>query len=142
MNVQQIYNLVNTVTTEITGQADLVKEDLSNIVDVGKQVLSNSDVDNFVKSLMNRIGKTIFSDRKYSGLVPSVLLDGWEFGSIMQKIGADMPDAVENESWNLQNGQTYSPDVFYKPTVTQKLFNSKVNFEINLSFTDKKVKES
>ena len=46
MQVAQIYNLVNTVTTEITGQADLVKEDLSNIVDVGKTVLSNTDVDN------------------------------------------------------------------------------------------------
>ena len=130
MQVAQIYNLVNTVTTEITGQADLVKEDLSN------------DVDNYVRSLMNRIGKTIFSDRKYSGLVPSVLIDSWEFGSIMQKIGADIPDAVENDSWNLQNGSDYSPDVFYKPTVTQKLFNSKVTFEINLSFTDKQVRES
>ena len=142
MQVAQIYNLVNTVTTEITGQADLVKEDLSNIVDVGKTVLSNTDVDNYVRSLMNRIGKTIFSDRKYSGLVPSVLIDSWEFGSIMQKIGADIPDAVENDSWNLQNGSDYSPDVFYKPTVTQKLFNSKVTFEINLSFTDKQVRES
>ena len=142
MQVAQIYNLVNTVTTEITGQADLVKEDLSNIVDVGKTVLSNTDVDNYVRSLMNRIGKTIFSDRKYSGLVPSVLIDSWEFGSIMQKIGADIPDAVENDSWNLQNGNDYSPDVFYKPTVTQKLFNSKVTFEINLSFTDKQVRES
>ena len=142
MEVKQIFELVNGITGEITGKTDLVKEDLSNIVDVGKELFSASDVDNYVKSLVNRIGKTIFVIRKYNGKVPSVVMDSWEFGSVLQKINADLPQATENESWELVDGTSYDPNVFYKPTVSAKFFNSKVTFEVPLSFTEKQVKES
>ena len=142
MEVKQIFEVVNGITGEITGKTDLVKEDLSNIVDVGKELFSASDVDNYVKSLVNRIGKTIFVNRKYSGKVPSVVMDAWEFGSVLQKISADLPQATENESWELINGTSYDPNIFYKPTVSAKFFNSKVTFEVPLSFTEKQVKES
>ena len=142
MEVKQIFELVNGITGEITGKTDLVKEDLSNIVDVGKELFTASDVDNYVKSLVNRIGKTIFVNRKYSGKVPSVVMDSWEFGSVLQKINADLPQATENESWELVNGTSYDPNVFYKPTVSAKFFNSKVTFEVPLSFTERQVKES
>lgn len=142
MEVKQIYSLVNAITSEITGKTDLVKEDLTNIVDVGKELFSVSDVDNYVKSLVNRVGKTIFTNRKYSGKIPSVVMDSWEFGSILQKISADLPNATENESWELENGQSYDPNVFYKPTVSAKFYNSKITFEVPLSFTEKQVKES
>ena len=142
MEVKQIFELVNGITGEVTGKTDLVKEDLSNIVDVGKELFTASDVDNYVKSLVNRIGKTVFVNRKYSGKVPSVVMDSWEFGSVLQKISADLPQATENESWELVNGTSYDPNVFYKPTVSAKFFNSKVTFEVPLSFTEKQVKES
>lgn len=142
MEVKQIYTLVNDITSEITGKTDLVKEDLTNIVDVGKELFSVSDVDNYVKSLVNRVGKTIFVNRKYSGKIPSVVMDSWEFGSILQKISADLPNATENESWELENGASYDPNVFYKPTVSAKFYNSKITFEVPLSFTEKQVKES
>lgn len=142
MEVKQIYKLVNGITGEITGQTELVKEDLSNVVDVGKELFTASDVDNYVKSLVNRIGKTIFVNRKYSGKVPSVVMDAWEFGSVLQKISADLPEATENESWELENGASYDPNIFYKPSVSAKFFNSKVTFEVPLSFTEKQVKES
>lgn len=142
MEVKQIYSLVNDVTGEILGKTDILKEDLSNVVDMGKELFSNTEVDNYVKSLVNRVGKTVFVNRKYSGKVPSILMDGWEFGSVLQKISADLPNATENESWELENGTSYDPNIFYKPTVSAKFYNSKVTFEVPLSFTEKQVKES
>lgn len=142
MEVKQIYTLVNDVTGEILGKSDILKEDLSNVVDMGKELFSNTEVDNYVKSLVNRIGKTVFINRKYSGKVPSILMDSWEFGSVLQKISADLPTATENESWELVNGTSYDPNIFYKPTVSAKFYNSKVTFEVPLSFTEKQVKES
>ena len=142
MEVKQIYSLVNDVTGEILGKTDILKEDLSNVVDMGKELFSNTEVDNYVKSLVNRIGKTVFVNRKYSGKVPSILMDSWEFGSVLQKISADLPTATENESWELENGTSYDPNIFYKPTVSAKFYNSKVTFEVPLSFTEKQVKES
>ena len=142
MQVNQIYQLMNGVTSEILGSTGIVKEDLSNIVDVGTQLFDATSIDNYVKSLVNHIGKVIFVNRPYAGNVPSMLMDSWEFGSVLEKISADLPVATENESWELVNGQEYKQDIFYKPSVSAKFFNSKVTFEVPMSFTEMQVKES
>ena len=141
MEVKQIYSLVNDITNELLGST-IVKEDLSNVVDVGNAIFNANKADNYVKSLVNHIGRVIFVDRAYSGSVPSVLMDSWEFGSVLEKISCDLPTATENQSWNLENGQTYNPNVFYKPSVSVKFYNSKTTFEIPLSFTEMQIKES
>ena len=142
MEVKQIYQLMNTVTGEILGNSALVNEDLSNIVDVGTAIFNASAIDNYVKSLVNHIGRVIFVNRPYSGNVPSVLMDGWEYGSVLEKISAELPDATENESWELTDKTSYDPNVFYKPTISAKFFNKRVTFEIPMSFTERQVKES
>ena len=142
MTVKQIYDLMNTVTGEILGQSNLVAEDLSNVVDIGTQIFNASAVDNYVRSLVSHIGRVIFVNRPYSGNAPSVLMDGWEFGSVLEKISAELPEATENESWELTDGASYDPNIFYKPTVSAKFFNSRITFEIPMSFTERQVKES
>lgn len=142
MNVKQICSLVKTVSGEVLGNTALVHEDLTGLVDLGNEVFNQNAVDNYVKSLVNHIGKVVFVNRPYSGKVPSVLMDAWEFGSVLEKISADVPDAEENDTWNLQDGKEYKQDVFHKPTVTAKFFNSKVTFEVPVSITERQVKES
>ena len=142
MEVKQIYALMNNVTTEVLGKSDLIAEDLSNVVDVGTEIFNASAVDNYVKSLVNHIGKVIFVNRPYTGNVPSVLMDGWEYGSVLEKITAELPVATENESWELTDGTSYDPNVFYKPAVSAKFFNKRVTFEVPMSFTERQVKES
>lgn len=142
MEVKQIYTLMNSVSQEVLGKTDLVKEDLTGIVDMGTEVFNQNAIDNYVKSLVNHIGKVVFVNRPYSGKVPSVLMDAWEFGSVMEKISADVPQAEENKSWELTDGTEYKQDIFHKPTVTAKFFNSKVTFEVPVSITERQVKES
>lgn len=142
MQVKQIYTLMNSVTSEILGESTVLAEDLSNIVDIGTAIFNASAVDNYVRSLVNHIGRVIFVNRPYSGNVPSVLMDGWEYGSVLEKISAELPDATENESWELTNGASYDPNIFYKPTVEAKFFNKRVTFEVPCSFTERQVKES
>ena len=142
MEVKQIYALINNVTTEILGKSDLVKEDLSNVVEVGTEIFGAAEVDGYVKSLVNHIGKVIFVNRPYTGNIPSLIMDSWEFGSVLEKISADIPNATENESWELENGREYKQDIFYKPSVSAKFFNKMVTFEVPMSFTEKQVKQS
>lgn len=142
MEVTQIYTLINSVSNEVLGKTDIVQEDLTGVVDLGTEVFNANAVDNYVKSLVNHIGKVVFVNRPYSGKVPSVLMDAWEFGSVLEKISADIPAATENDTWDLTDGETYSQDTFHKPTVTAKFFNSKVTFEVPLSITERQVKES
>lgn len=142
MQVKQIYNLVNSITQQFLGETTLVAEDLSNIVDVGHALFSATDVDNYVKSLVDRIAKVIFVARPYSGNVPSVLMDSFEYGAVVQKISTELPTAVSNSSWGLTDGQDYNPNIFHKPTVTVKFFNTKSTFEVEMSFTERQVRES
>ena len=142
MKVTQLFELVNLATRETLGTEAVVNEDLSNIVDIGREIINTDNVDNYVKKLVNHIGKVAFVNRAYKGGVPSVFMDSWEYGSILEKISADLPQATENKTWELENGKDYSPDVFYKPSVSAKFFNSLVTFEVPLSFTEKQVKES
>lgn len=142
MEVKQVYELVNNVTKEVLGESAILEEDLSNVVDMGESLFNANAVDNYVRSLVNHIGKVIFVNRPYRGGVPSVLMDGWEYGSVVEKISASLPQAQENESWELQDGASYDPNIFYKPTVEAKFFNNRVTFEIPLSITERQVKES
>ena len=142
MVVKQIYELINSVSGEVLGKTDIVKEDLTGVVDLGNEVFNQGAVDNYVKSLVNHIGKVVFVNRPYSGKIPSVLMDAWEFGSVLEKISAEIPAATENDTWNLTDGQEYKQDIFHKPVVSAKFFNSKVTFEVPVSITERQVKES
>ena len=143
MLVSQVYEILNTITGELLGESVIVNEDLSNIVDVGRafENLENG-YDNYVRRLHDHIGKMIFVDRVYSGRAPSVLMDGWEFGSILEKVRAALPEAEENESWSLEDRASYDVNIYYKPTVSAKFFNNRVTFEIPISITEKQVKSS
>lgn len=143
MKVSQIHDIINTVTKEVLGQENLLNEDLTNVVDVGTAVFNSDNVDNYVKSLVDHIGKVVFVDRPYSGLMQSVLMDGWEYGAVLEKISmAKLPEASENESWELQDGTSYDPNVFYQPKVKAKFFDKRVTFEIPMSFTERQVKSA
>lgn len=142
MKVEQIYQLMNTVSQELLGDSVVVAEDLSNVVDLGQQFENSVGLDNFTRSLVDHVGRMVFVDRVYGGRAPSVLVDGWEYGSILEKISVALPEAQENEVWNLQDGQSYDPNVFVKPNVTAKFFNDRITFDIQLSITTKQVKSA
>lgn len=142
MEVKQIWAMTNEIAKEDLGLTTIVAEDLSNIVDLGKEIFNASAVDKYVKALVNRIGKVVFVNRTYTSVVPSVYMDAWEFGSVVEKIQCELPVATENESWELEDGASYDPNIFYQPKVSAKFFNSKTTFEIDLSFTELQVKQS
>lgn len=142
MKVTQIKDLVNSSLKELNGTSELLNEDLSNVVDVGTEIFDTENVDNFVKKLIDRVGSTVFNTRIYQGSAPSVLMTSWEFGSVLEKVDSELPDVEENESWQLENGKDYSPNIFYQPKVSAKFFNSKVTFDIPISFTQMQVKSA
>ena len=142
MKVTQVKDLVNSAIQQTTGTSALLKEDLSNVVDVGSEIFGAESVDNFVKKLVDRVGYTVFNSRVYQGSIPSVLMNSWEFGSVMEKVETEIPKATENDSWNLKDGQEYNQDTFYQPKVSAKFYNSRVTFDIPLSFTEIQVKSA
>ena len=143
MLMTQVYEILNSITGEILGESAVVNEDLSNVVDIGRafENLENG-LDNYVRRLQDHIGRMVFVDRVYAGRAPRVLMDGWEYGSILEKVRASLPDATENESWELEDGASYDPNIFTAPQVSVKFFNKRITFEIPISITERQVKSS
>ena len=142
MKIKQVYEIVNDAQRQVLGEESLIQEDLSDVVSVGESIANANLYDKFVGALINRIAKNIFSIRAYSGRAPQVLMDSWEFGSIVQKVHGKLPDAEENESWELVDNAVYEQDTFYKPQVSVKLWNQKTTFEIPLSIAEEQLKQS
>ena len=142
MDVKQIYDFTNYAVEQATGQTALLKEDLSNVVEIGDAVMNANALDKYVDALVNHIGKMIFVSRVYNGVFAKLQMDSWEFGSVLEKVTAEMPKAEENESWELTDGVVYEENQFYKPIVSAKFYNKMTTFEIPLSITEKQVKQS
>ena len=142
MEIKQVYDFVNKAVEQATGESALLKEDLSNVVDLGTAILNANALDKYVDALVNHIGRVVCVNREYRGIYAKLQMDAWEFGSVMEKITMQLPKAEENETWELTDGAVYEENQFYKPTITAKFFNKKVTFEIPMSITELQVKQS
>lgn len=142
MEIIQVHDIVNSALSETIGESALLNEDLSNVVDIGNSVFDADAFDAFVRSLVNHIGRVVFVNRPYRGSAPSVLMDSWEYGSVVEKISSELPTAVENESWELTDGTSYDPNVFHAPRAETKFFNKLTTFEVDRSVTERQLKQS
>lgn len=140
MDYKQIYEYANQATKEALGETAVLKEDLSNIVDVGTAVFNANALDKYVKSLVDHIGKVIFVSRIYKMRAPSVLMDSWEYGQVCEKIRVTIPEASENDSWNLEDGTSYDENVFKAPVVTAKFFDKRTTLEVDISITERQAR--
>lgn len=158
MKITQLTDVLNgTLSTtgildQVTGEAAVAKEDLSNIVDIGKAVLdytgqSNDNFDSFMRNLIDQVGKITIVNRTYVSQAPNILKDSWEYGSIMQKVRVSVPEVRDNASWDLFNYPKQSeayPDPFElsKPGAKAKFYNSKNTYEIPITLADYQLKEA
>lgn len=144
MEVTQIAEIVNQATAEVTGTEAISGQDLNQVVETGAEVLDNDKlIDNYVKSLIDHIGKVVFVNRPYTGSTPSVMMDSWEYGAILEKIQYEgLPEAEDNDSWELEDGKSYDPNIFYKPQVSAKFYSERKTFDIPMSFAQRQVKSA
>lgn len=143
MEVTQIAEIVNETTAQVTGTEPVADLDLNQIVDAGAEVIDTDKVDHYVRSLIDRIGKVVFVNRPYTGGTPSVMMDSWEYGAVLEKIQYEgLPEAEDNDTWELEDQRSYDPNVFYKPTVSAKFYSERRTFDIPMSFAQRQVKSA
>lgn len=109
---------------------ELFKDDLSNVVSLGRQLTSNSDYgDNLNKALqriIDKVGQTIYQDGDITSGGFDIYATDAEYGSILEKIRVEAPDFEENEAWNFEDegGSTHEDMYGYHAVdATAKYFN-------------------
>ena len=143
MKVEQVYEIANQLSQEALGEAAPAIVDEQSLISVGKQVFDATSVDNYVRKLIDHIGRVVFVDRPYSGRAPSVLMESWEFGSVLEKIDMGIPDAEANPKWQLTNGKVYEQDKFTAPDdIVVQFFNDKTTFQVPMSYAEDQVKSA
>ena len=143
MKQTDIHSFLSTVYGEVTGQTDVLKEDLSNIVDLGTTLFDNQTYkDAYVRAMFNTIGRWEFVERPYVGAAPDIERKDWEWGSIMSKSRTKDTTPKTNPSWHVEAGETVNQFEFNPPEVQTTLFNEAVDWEIDVSFMNKQLKQS
>lgn len=143
MEMNQVATIVNALSAQYLGGSVVANTDLSNVVDIGSQVFDLDNKDHYVHDLIDQVGKIVFVNRAYRGKTPSLVMDAWEYGAVLEKITYDeYPQAQENDSWDLQDQQSYDPNVFYKPSVSAKFFQKRNTFDIPMSYAQRQVKSA
>lgn len=143
MDITQISTLVNNVTSQAMGNSALAVIDNQSLIALGDAILSSQEnTENWTKTLIQRIGKTIISSRRYNRKFTRMLRDNFEFGAIVQKIKVDMPDAEDDQSYNIEDGATVDHYKVKKQKVHQKLFISETPWQLHISVKRDEVTEA
>lgn len=144
MEIKQVATILNSINSEMTGETAItaVNEDLSNIIDVGKELTeSTTDLtgffENYAKKLIDKVGRVVVVNRTYRSTAPDIQKDAWTYGSIMEKIRVSVNELEDDITWSLNAGD--SPDQFeYAPaTLSAKYFDKETVFMTQISLPEK-----
>lgn len=143
METNQIYSLVNKIAKETIGSDAIDATDTSSLVALGNLVLSSSaNTENFMNALVQRIGRTIISYRKYTSKLRGLVKDDMEWGAIVQKIKVSMPEMIEDKSYDLEDGKSVDMYVVQKPKAKQKFFAIRTPYSMFITMQEWQLKEA
>ena len=64
MLITQTKEILHTIATEMLGPDNtIVTENLENLQDIGNELITQQNVDTYVKKLVDKIGKVVFKNR-------------------------------------------------------------------------------
>lgn len=143
MDINQISAIVNSVTNQAMGATAIAVVNNQSLIALGDTVLSSQEAtENWTKSLILQIGKTIISQRRYDRKYTKMLRDDFEWGAILQKIKVDMPDAEDDQSYDITQGGTVDHYKVNKQKVHQKLFYTETPWQLHISVQREHLKEA
>lgn len=143
METTQLFPIVNEVVKQTMGDAAIDIIDTESLVSMGNAILSSqNNTEAFLNTLVQRIGKTIISFRPYTSKLSLLDIGDMEFGQIMQKTKTQMPIAIQDDTYNLVDGESLDMYVVSKPDVHQKLFVKRTPLAFMKTFQTKPLKEA
>ena len=143
MLITQTKEILHTIATEMLGPENtIVTENLENLQDIGNELITQANVDTYVKKLVDKIGKVVFKNRLLNSTAPSLLVDSWEYGAILQKVRMKLIPAEENSAVKLVDGQSYDQNGFHQPTVSATFYSKEITFEVPISYTREQLNSS
>lgn len=138
MKVNQIYSLLNSINKQMWGKETQTVNDLAGIISMGESVLSTSNnTDLFLNKLVDRIGKTVVRTLDLELEFPSLYMNEFEFGAILQKITVNPFDSIVNKEYQVgQDGFTPSLLEIHKPSIEVTHFTGGTTWKFQVTIPD------
>lgn len=133
--VTQIYPIVNEVYQQMTGLKDIQAVDTNSLIAMGTQLDNIGKKDIWLGTLNKRIGRTIDGYRVYDNKYLDMMRDELAWGAIVQKLYAEMPDAILDKAYDVgqMDGQSIDQWIISNPKVKQKFFDSETPYAFMLT---------
>ena len=143
METNQIYSIVNDAASQTLGENAIQATDTASLVAMGNAILSSTNnVTLFVDNLFQRIGYTMVSYRPYKSQLGSFAVTDMVMGAIMQKLKVQMPQAVQDVTTQLINGQSIDQYIVSKPKASQRLFVKRTPYTFFVTMQKKWLREA
>lgn len=109
MKVNQIYSLLNDINSQMFGDDAIDVHDLSGIISMGQSIVGDgTETDKFLGKLVDRIGKTVIRTLDLELEFPTLFMESFEFGAVLQKITVSPFDAIQSSEWEIGD-QNFTP---------------------------------
>ena len=141
-NVNQIYQILNSINEQANSGASIVETDAS-FISYGDTIanLSDEGKETWFGALMDRIGQTINDNRAYTAkTVTPLFKTPFEYGAILQKIHTKMQASSEDKAFADPSNVTTDP---FAPTVRateQRLYGKSSVWQVKDTIPDIQLK--
>lgn len=139
LTINQCYDIVNEISKQSYGEGAIKAVNRQGLISLGDKVLSSTtDKEKFMDNLTNLIGKTIISNRPYTGARKNVVMNLLEYGSITRKLHVKPIKAEKNSSWGEYNigDPVHGRGNYNPPQALQFMFESRSVYQFPITLPD------
>lgn len=145
MQITDVYQILNSLHQQATGRASIAPTNTGEFVSMATTTLAVG-TDQIYNTLMQTIGRTIFSTRPYNRKFSGLMADNMRFGGIMRKISmADKAVEAEgayNTHANLIDGQSVDHYIIKKPDLLEMRFYASDVFQDYVTIFERQLKNA
>lgn len=142
--------LNNTIVPNIMGESTTIAEDLRNVVDLGTAIgsLDGDSLKDYAKQFAVGVINNWFDERRYSRETYGLFMNEVEYGGALQRTRAKLLEASDTPILSLEdyNADSSAPDYldghYYGTSMTTKIYNKDVAFQIKYSIPNEMFKKS
>lgn len=139
MKVNQIYSLLNDINAQMFGADAIDVNDLSGIISMGKSIVGDgTQTDIFLGKLVDRIGKTVIRTLDLELEFPTLFMDSFEFGAILEKITVNPFESIESSEYEIgtQNFEPTFANVMKNQNIIVKFFTDSTTWKFQTTIPD------
>lgn len=136
--IEQVSSVLNAVNKQMRTPISQTIQSVTDLISYGNQLKNSGQIgiEDWFNALHYVIARSISDVRPYTPQDLGIIRETSEWGMLLRKLYVFPMETTQNESWSVQDGQTYSPYVVHKLLAAEKVFSGFDTWQINPTIPD------